>query len=131
MEQNIRNEDIDFFRGIAAILMILGHSFITYPVDISNVKWCAAIENLIYMFHMELFFLISGLVYKCVNYKKFINKKANRILVPYIFFGVLALFLRSYGGGAVNKVEPMNIGIKKLVFYGGGIGFYMFPSFYL
>ena len=54
-----RIEEIDILRGIAAVLMILGHSFIEYPVDISTVSWCHALGHFIYTFHMELFFLLE------------------------------------------------------------------------
>ena len=51
-----RVKEIDYLRGIAAILMILGHSFIVYPIDISEGACCKAIQHWIYTFHMELFF---------------------------------------------------------------------------
>ena len=50
-----RIEQIDIARGIAGICMILGHSFIVYPIDISSVWWCHALHVWIYSFHMELF----------------------------------------------------------------------------
>lgn len=63
-----RIEEIDLLRGLAAILMILGHSFIVYPIDISDIAWCSAIQYWIYTFHMELFFVVAGVVYKCLDY---------------------------------------------------------------
>lgn len=118
-----RNKEIDILRGLAAILMILGHSFIVYPVDISSVPWCHWTGHFIYTFHMELFFVLAGTVYHCSNYKYFISKKAKRILVPYLFFGIISLFLKAFGGSAINGNESLTEGITKLLFHGGNYWF--------
>ena len=118
-----RIEEVDIMRGIAAILMILGHSFIVYPVDISAVPWCHWTGHFIYTFHMELFFVLAGAVYHCSNYKAFIVKKIKRILVPYVFFGVITLLLKAFGGSAINGVESTKEGIMKFLLHGGNYWF--------
>ena len=118
-----RIEEVDILRGIAAALMILGHSFIVYPIDVSNVSWCVALSHFVYTFHMELFFVLAGVVYHCSNYKEFYYKKFRRIMVPYLFFGTMALLMRAFGGAAVNGVEPVGFGVYKLLFHGGGYWF--------
>lgn len=118
-----RNEVIDLCRGIAAILMILGHSFIVYPVDISKIWWCSGMEHFIYTFHMELFFVVAGVVYNCSDYKAFIKTKFYRLVIPYLFFGILTMLFKAYGGNAINGVEPIGYGIKKLILYGGNYWF--------
>lgn len=118
-----RNPEIDVLRGIAAALMILGHSFIVYPIDISDVPWCAAVGHFIYTFHMELFFVLAGAVYHCSTYGTFIKKKAKKILLPYFFFGILSLLLHAFGGAAVNGTEPVGEGIRKILFHGGNYWF--------
>lgn len=123
MNKDKRIEEVDVLRGLAAIFMILGHSFIVYPVDISKVPWCASMQHYIYTFHMELFFVLAGIVYHCTSYKTYIQKKVKRILIPYLFFGGAALLLRAYGGTAVNGVEPLGEGFSKLLFHGGGYWF--------
>ena len=115
--------EIDILRGIAAILMILGHSFIVYPVDISQIPWCHYTGHFIYTFHMELFFVLAGAVYYCSDYKKFMVKKVKRILVPYIFFGIITLLLKAFGGAAINGVESTGEGIIKFLFRGGNYWF--------
>ena len=115
--------EVDILRGIAAILMILGHSFIVYPVDVSQIPWCHWTGHFIYTFHMELFFVLAGAVYYCSNYKKFMEKKAKRILVPYVFFGIITLLLKAFGGSAINGVESTGEGIIKFLFHGGNYWF--------
>ncbi len=123
MRRENRIDEVDILRGIAAILMILGHSFIVYPVDISGVSWCKALQHYIYTFHMELFFVLAGVVYQCRNYGAYISKKIKRILIPYLFFGIFAMLCRAFGGVLVNGVEPIGEGISKLLFHGGGYWF--------
>lgn len=123
MTERVRNQKVDILRGIAAVLMILGHSFIVYPVNIASVPWCAAIEHFIYTFHMELFFILAGYVYHCIGYKNYIRKKIERIALPYFVFGIGAMLLRAYGGSAINGTESIGEGIIKLLFRGGGYWF--------
>ncbi len=118
-----RLEEIDFLRGFAAICMLIGHSFLRYPIDLTVVSWCATTEYWIFTFHMELFFLLAGVVYKCKDYKSYVVKKSQRILLPYIFFGIITLCFKAFGGDAINGVEPIGEGIKKLILYGGNYWF--------
>lgn len=128
MAERVRNQEVDILRGIAAVLMILGHSFIVYPVNIASVPWCTAIGHFIYTFHMELFFILAGYVYHCIGYKSYIRKKIDRIALPYFVFGIAAMLLRAYGGAAINGTEPIGEGIIKLFFRGGGYWF-LYVSF--
>ena len=128
MTERVRNQEVDILRGIAAVLMILGHSFIVYPVNIASVPWCAALEHFIYTFHMELFFMLAGYVYRCINYGSYIKKKIERILLPYFVFGIGAMLLRAFGGDAINGTEPIGEGIIKLLSQGGGYWF-LYVSF--
>ena len=115
--------EVDILRGIAAILMILGHSFIQYPVNIEQIPWCFYLRHFIYTFHMELFFVLAGVVYHCTDYKAFIQKKIKRILIPYAFFGVVTLLLKAFGGSAINGNETVKEGLIKFVFHGGNYWF--------
>ncbi len=121
----IRNRirEIDVLRGFSSLCMILGHSFIRYPIDISQVVWCRETSHLIYNFHMELFFVVAGVVYYCSDYGEFIAKKAQRLIVPYAFFGVVDVILRHLGGSAVNNTLTFEAGFQKLIFNGGGYWF--------
>lgn len=115
--------EIDVLRGIAIILMITGHSFIIHPINILDVPWCSSVSHWIYTFHMELFFLLSGCVYHCTNYKSYIVKKIDRIMIPYLFFGLITLLLHSAGLGVVNKQTPFLEGVVKFLFKGGNYWF--------
>jgi len=68
-------------------------------------------------------FVLAGAVYYCSNYKKFMEKKAKRILGPYVFFGIITLLLKAFGGSAINGVESTGEGIIKFLFHGGNYWF--------
>ena len=125
-----RNISIDLLRGLAALCMILGHSFIIHPIDISKIAWCSALHDIIYSFHMELFFILSGWVYKCVSYKDFVAKKARRMLIPYLFFGLVSMLLHTFGGNLISGTNTISAGITKFLFYGGDYWF-IYTLFFL
>lgn len=58
---NIRLTYIDIARGIAILLVVIGHlnQFYRNNLDISNPKML----SFIYTFHMPLFFIISGMLF--------------------------------------------------------------------
>lgn len=71
---------IDVLKGVAILLVLLGHrSFHT------------GITQLIYLFHMPLFFFLSGYLDKMQydSFSAYAQKKAKRLLYPYLSFGVL------------------------------------------
>lgn len=118
-KQKKRIIEVDLLRGIAIVLMILGHSFIVYPVNVYQIPWCKSVSHIIYTFHMELLFIIAGYVYKCDNYKKYFIGKVKRILVPYILFGSVSILLKAYGGKAINGTVDIEAGVYRLIFFGG------------
>jgi fucose 4-O-acetylase-like acetyltransferase len=89
MDQN-RLVTIDVAKGIGILLVVLGHSYLST----SNVK----LFDIIYSFHMPLFFFLSGVFFKFdKNFKIFILKKTDQILKPFyvilLSFGVLKILV--------------------------------------
>lgn len=93
---NKKNYSIVNLRFLAIILVLIGHSLIIYKPDwklySSNVNVndiYVYIEYFIYLFHMPLFFAISGFLFYKKEYKigfgEFVKKKAKRLLIPYLF----------------------------------------------
>lgn len=112
MENNVsqpkRIRELDILKGIAIILVIMGHSLLVYPVDFSDIPWAKALRWFIYSFHMPLFFLVAGVVYKCKSYLPYLGKKAQRILIPYAFFGIIEFICASLMSNLVNsKPQPL------------------------
>ena len=63
MVDNKRKDEIDWLRGFAAFLVVLGHAIIVFPVNLHDIFWCRYLYNVIYSFHMPMFFAISGYCY--------------------------------------------------------------------
>lgn len=73
-----RIEWIDITKGIAIFLMVCGHTSI--PKSISDFIWS---------FHMPLFFIVSGILYKpekAENCMVYAISKFYSLIVPYFFF---------------------------------------------
>lgn len=72
--------ELDCAKGIGAVLVILGH-MTTYP---------RIIRNIIYSFHMPLFFVISGILIankeKTADFITYLKNKIKSILIPALFF---------------------------------------------
>lgn len=110
-----RKDEIDILRGIAVILVVIGHAFIVYPIDISHIPWCKISRYFIYSFHMGLFFILAGYIYVCFDYKQYIKKKFKRILIPYIFFSFINLISHVIGNQFVNEKVSIRDGIYKII----------------
>ena len=67
-----RIEHIDIAKGIAILFVIIGH---TIPDGI--------VKNIIYSFHMPVFFFLSGFFFKPRPIKKLLARNAKRLLLPY------------------------------------------------
>lgn len=78
-----RIEWIDIAKGIGILLVILGHS----------VKFGGILHNLIFSFHMPLFFILSGMTYKQKDNKTFICRKFKTLIIPYVVFCIIGVAL--------------------------------------
>jgi len=69
---------IDFAKGVAIILMVLGHAVVTSPL-----------KKFIFVFHMPFFFVMAGFLLNlnkwggAENFNAFAAKLFKRLLVPY------------------------------------------------
>lgn len=86
---------IDLFKGIGIFLMVLGHTIANNTLEI----W-------IYGFHMPLFFIASGYLYKDVDdVCLYIKKKAKALLIPYFIFAIIYILIWKYTDqGAWNRI---------------------------
>lgn len=69
-----RNIALDITKGIAIILVILGHSY-----QIPYMPW----RHFIFSFHMPLFFLVSGYFYRPKTIKESMIKDFKHLMIPY------------------------------------------------
>ena len=81
------NNSVSFAKGIGIMLMPLGHTFFsTYGYAV------------IYMFHMPLFFFLSGYCFKeshLEDFRNYAKKRFSRIYVPFVKWGLIFLLLHN------------------------------------
>jgi probable poly-beta-1,6-N-acetyl-D-glucosamine export protein len=104
---------INYFRGIAIVLIVLGHCYDLSHWDISSVA-----EKIFYSTTLNgsvYFVFISGFLYYHVfyhkfNFKKFMVKKTKYIVIPYVFFSTLPILYEIFanGGGEYLPIELKN-----------------------
>lgn len=102
------NKVLDVAKGIAIILVVLGHSF---PSNVFNDDTCIdvaakIIYDFVYSFHMPTFFAISGyLFFNAWNLHRVgtIKKKAMRLLIPYFTFSIIYIPLRLFASSMANS----------------------------
>lgn len=83
----MRNRYMTIAKGIGIILVVVGHSS-------TSIK----ILNFIYLFHMPLFFFISGYFFKdkyTLSPWEYIKKRILGLYVPFISFELFALFFHN------------------------------------
>lgn len=83
--KNHRIEWIDIARGIAILFVIIGHSLGNY--------FSSYFSNLIYVFHMPIFFVLSGYLYKEKKKSKFLKNSFFNLIMPYIGTVLIAFVL--------------------------------------
>jgi fucose 4-O-acetylase-like acetyltransferase len=70
-----RNQWIDILKGIGILFIVIGH-IVSGPL-----------RDFLYLFHVPIFFFLSGYLFKKpISKKSYILKKTTRLLVPYFSF---------------------------------------------
>ena len=99
---NTRIKWLDIAKGIGIILVVFGHvvtNGITSKI-IEKESTASILTNYIYLFHMPLFFFISGYLFKLKDYTILINyckkcfKKILSLFIPYIVFSLIYFSLK-------------------------------------
>lgn len=91
---------LDLLKGIGIILVVLGHnSFHDYATQA------------IYLFHMPLFFVMSGFLDKLdgVSFGDYFRKKMKRLMYPYITFGVLIILYNTLFDALSGNRSPVKL----------------------
>lgn len=110
--KSLRNQYpwIDVVKSIGVYLVVLGHLLYQGSIPIIN--------QLIYSFHMPLFFILSGYLYKFKDNEtnsEFIKKKFFRIALPALVWILITLPLYIYTERYSNPIEI----IKRFIFFDG------------
>lgn len=96
MEGKKRSTEIDIFKGLLIVLVVVGH----YDSSIMH--------DVIFLFHMPLFFAISGLLLKkecLMEGIKYIKTKIQNLMIPYFVYLIIDLLLirRDFASGTLIR----------------------------
>ena len=83
-----RDNTIDLLRGIAILVVYLGHSLLYHPIDMQVLyPWGHQLGTSIESFNMPLFFILSGYLFAMSKkgIKEQYEGKVKRLLIPYLF----------------------------------------------
>lgn len=84
---------IDKSKGIAILLVVLGH--INSPVG-----------DVIYSFHIPLFFFIAGIFINTNNSgREFCHKGLKRLIIPYMIFGALGIIITYTKNSLLDRIN--------------------------
>lgn len=89
----MRIKYIDYARGIAIILMIMG------DIGFGNV-----FDKYIHAFHMPIFFFVSGWFYKKIKLGDLIKKQLNNLMIPYFLVAIINLIIYTTFNGISNGI---------------------------
>lgn len=109
---------IDIAKGMAIILMIVGH---TIPYNTFNI--------FIFSFHMPLFVILSGITYKMPNnkgdIKNRLKKYVKQLLIPYIFTLLICTILFTLFNNNFSWLNVVKQFFKNLL-WGNGCDYVLF-----
>lgn len=118
------NEDLDFLKGVGICMVVLGHC-ITSALEANN-HILHIIKEIIYTFHMPIFFIVSGYIqglrpYDIRRFKKFGFSQTRKYLLPYFVWSLtLYLFyylLKTVNPGVIPERLTLNpIGVFRDIF---------------
>ena len=106
---------LDDLKGFGIFLIVLGHVVATLMSMLGGATRSVlhSLFDCIYAFHVPLFFFIAGLTLarRVQGFAPFLRKKFLRLVVPYLFWGLLCAALYVLvGGSMVNQLEATSTG---------------------
>ncbi len=107
----MKNRDltIDIGKGIAIILMCVGHSYV-----------CTFLDTFIYLFHMAFFFIMSGYFFREKNLaapRTFLWKRIKGLYFPFVKWGFIFVALHNvFNALGINTREAGFYSIKDMAY---------------
>lgn len=105
-----RLREIDRAKGLAIILVVLGHLVVSECMIPQGGEWYQIIREIIYRFHMPFFMYLSGFVTFWAGhhkpppegYIKFIRNRAKILLLPFWGMGIFVLCGKIVAGNVLH-----------------------------
>jgi polysaccharide biosynthesis protein PslL len=91
---------LDVAKGIGIVLVVLGHN----PVFHQNAP---PLYEAVFLFHMPLFFFLSGMTFRPAPVEEALRKRARSLLVPYFVMGAIAVVLALQADGTLAALTSL------------------------
>lgn len=107
-----RDISIDYAKGIAILLVYMGHSILYYPPGLfADCAWSHVMLRMISSCNMPMFFFISGLLfaYSRKSNVEVVRDKMRRLLIPYLFTMVIVEIAKQFTPSSM-AYKPMSGG---------------------
>lgn len=110
---------LQILQGWSMLLVVVGHITLTGTFENPETPVSAAIETIIYSFHMPLFMFISGFLFyytkisRNIAYKNVVIDKLKRLGIPFLFF-TLFTFAVKFAFAPFMK-RPVELSISQFV----------------
>lgn len=78
-----RIDYIDVAKGIGILCIVVGHCLTKGTV----------LRRWLFVFHVPYFFIVTGIIFKKEEARKFIKDKFMRLMIPYYIAGILSIFI--------------------------------------
>lgn len=96
--KNERIEWLDIAKAILIIMIVLQHTLRFGYLDV-----------FVSSFEIPCFFILAGITFKKSNFKKYLIDKSKRLLLPYLFFGLISIFIYEIIGTQTSGLLDVNI----------------------
>ncbi len=123
--ENQRMEWIDTLKFLGILFIVIGHLGPT----------SGKLYNFVFLFHVPLFFFVSGLFHRQnKGFISFLNKKTKSLIIPYFILSLVSCivyFLRfpQTQKGYLDTISAVIFGIRNTTFYAEGLWF--FPCLFI
>lgn len=136
LNDKIRKNNLDFIRGLAMCLVIIGHAIdLLLQKNIMDRSIGQKIYDIIYTFHMPVIFSISGYLnynseVKSKKISSIIFKEVLSLYIPYLFINIVYWCERyvAYAVLGVTLTKDMRFSIKSIVellYIGDGLTWFL------
>lgn len=113
--------EMDHLRAFAILMVLLYHSILVYPIDLTQLRWCKYLHTFLWNAEMPIFFAVAGFCWHYEGgYGNYLAKKAKHLLIPHFVFCIPDVLLRLIPNPLIHaSYTSVGEALKDLFLYAG------------